>query len=94
MKSIFNKVITSLLTCISLILFCPLTFAHGFEQASRSAEETGETADLIGMIFGFGFVLIYMIFAVWILVLFFKKWNKTNKALENINKSLEKINEK
>ena len=78
MSSFFNKI-----TTILLILFCPFVFAEG-----AGAEGT---ADLIAAVFGFGLVAVYFIFAIFVLVLFFKKWNQTNKILENINKSIEDI---
>ncbi len=59
-----------------LIIFCPFAFA-----------ENGE--EILTIIFSIVIVIFYIIFVTFILVMFFKKWNQTNKLLEKINETLK-----
>ena len=57
-------------------LFCPLAFAHDGE--------------MFGVIIGVLVLLVYILFAVCVLAFVCKKWNRTNKTLEEINKKMIK----
>lgn len=61
---------------VLLILFCPLAFTHDGE--------------MFGVIIGVLVFLVYVLFAICVLAFVCKKWNQTNKILEEINKKMIK----
>ena len=72
--SLFISILNRLFFPISLIIFCPFAFAHNGE--------------MYGVIIGVLVLLVYILFAVCVLAFLCKKWNKTNKILEEIKKNM------
>ena len=69
---LLNKTVIELFISGSLFVFCPLAFAHNGE--------------MFGVIIGVLVLLVYILFALFILAVVCKKWNKTNKLLEELSK--------
>ena len=74
--SSFTFILNRIFFLISLIIFCPFVFAHDGE--------------MFGVIIGVLILVIYILFAVFVLALLCKKWNRTNKILEEISKKVTK----
>ena len=62
-----------------LIAFCPLVFA-----------DDRETFGMIIGIMGILSWLLYILLAIFIMVMLFKKWNQTNRILKEINENIKR----
>ena len=62
-----------------LIVFCPLVFA----------DDKGTFGIIIG-IMGILSWLLYILLAIFIMVMLFKKWNQTNRILKEINENIKR----
>ena len=72
--SLFTFILNRLLFTVLLIIFCPFALAHDGE--------------MFGVIIGVLVLLIYIMFACFVLGIMCKKWNQTNKILEEIKKDM------
>ena len=72
----FVFVLKKVLFFISLMVFSPYVFAHNGE--------------MFGVIIGVLVLLVYILFAICVLAFVCKKWNQTNKTLEEIKKNMIK----
>ena len=76
----FIFLLNKLLFPVLPIVFCPLAFPIAFAH----------DGEVFGVIIGVPVLLVYILFAVCVLAFVCKKWNRTNKTLEEINKKMIK----
>lgn len=73
--NLFPFILITVFCSLALVLW-PIALAHDGE--------------MFGVIIGVPVLLVYILFAMCVLAFVCKKWNKTNKILEKINKKMIK----
>ena len=68
---------------ISLLIFCPFTFAI------RASDITG-TASVVILLFISALLIFHILFTIIAVILLSKKWNKSNRMFKEIRKNITK----